>query len=81
LNIENCAISIHILIARLSPHYDEVSLEDGLIEIDLDTAGNEQPPDTRISAAILVTFHEQWLKAGELVYSETPNPGPANSGP
>ena len=44
---------IDILIARLSPHYDEVSLEGGLIEIDLDT-GNEQPPDTRIAAAILV---------------------------
>jgi hypothetical protein len=37
----------------LSPHYDEVSLEGGLIEIDLDTR-NEQPPDTRITAAILV---------------------------
>jgi hypothetical protein len=38
--------------AKLSPHYDEVFLEGGLIEIDLDT-GNEQPPDTRIAAAIL----------------------------
>jgi hypothetical protein len=33
--------SVDILeIAKLSPHYDEVFLEGGLIEIDLDT-GNE----------------------------------------
>jgi hypothetical protein len=37
-------------------HYNEISLEvGGLIEIDLD-AGNEQPPDTRIAAAILVNL-------------------------
>jgi hypothetical protein len=53
VNIENHVIDILIIIARLSPHYDEVSLEDGFIEIDLDT-GNEQPPDTKIAAAILV---------------------------
>jgi hypothetical protein len=52
LNIENCVTDI-ILKATLSPHYVKVSLEGGLIEIDLDT-GNEQPPDTRIAAAILV---------------------------
>jgi hypothetical protein len=51
LNTENRVIDI--LIARLSLHYDQVSLEDGLIEIDPDT-GKEQPPDTRIAAAILV---------------------------
>jgi hypothetical protein len=54
LNIENCVINIPI--ARLSPHYDELSLEGGFIEIDLDT-GNEQPPDTRIAAAIFVDLH------------------------
>ena len=48
MNIENRVIDI--LIARLSLHYDEVSLESGLIEID---TGNEQPPDTRIAAAII----------------------------
>jgi hypothetical protein len=37
----------------LSPHLDEVSLEGGLIGINLDT-GNEQPPETRIAATILV---------------------------
>jgi hypothetical protein len=40
--------------AGLSRHYDEVSLEGGLIEIDLDTAtGNEQPPETKIEVPIL----------------------------
>jgi hypothetical protein len=51
LNIKNHVLDIFI--ARLSPHYDEVSQEGGLMEIHLDT-GNEQPPDTRIAAAILV---------------------------
>jgi hypothetical protein len=37
----------------LNLHYDEISLEGGLIKIDLDT-GNEQPPDTRIVVAIIV---------------------------
>jgi hypothetical protein len=61
LNIEKLSIRnrvIDILIAKLSPHYDEVSLEAGLIEMDLDT-GNEQPPDTRISVAILLDFVEK----------------------
>jgi hypothetical protein len=40
LNIENHVIDI--LVGRLSPHYDEVSLEGGLIEKDLDLR-NEQP--------------------------------------
>ena len=34
MNIENRAIDI--LIASLSPHYDDVSIEGGLIEVDLD---------------------------------------------
>jgi hypothetical protein len=42
-----------ILIERFSPNYDEVSLEGGLFEIDLET-GNEQPPDTSIATAIHV---------------------------
>jgi hypothetical protein len=54
LNIENRVIDT--IIARLSPHNDKVSLEGGLIEIALDT-GNEQPPDTRIAAAILVKWN------------------------
>ena len=43
MNIENRVIDI--LTARLSPHYDEVFLDSGLIDLDLNT-GNDQPPDT-----------------------------------
>jgi hypothetical protein len=73
LNIENRVIDI--LIAWLGPHYDEVSLEGGLIEIDLGTAtrqGNEQPPDTRIAAAIVV--YHSFMNVEIMQLSDLRNP-------
>jgi hypothetical protein len=59
LNIENTVIDI-LEIARLSPHYDVVSLEGGLIEIDQDT-GNEQPPDTKLRQQSFFKSHFRLL--------------------